>query len=694
MPGLPTFAALFFICLALLSPGSASAATSLMLEEITIRGEHQQANEETLTIREVRESPARDIGEALQNVPGMSIIRKGAIANDIVLRGFQRDNLNMFLDGVRLHGGCPSRMDPPSFHFDFAEVESIEVIKGPYDLRNPGSLAGMINAVSKLPDPGPGATANFSYGSFNFIDASATGSYGGERFDGLFGYAFKTSDVPEAGDGKLLTDIYPATSPNRYRPETIDSKAYETTTVWAKSGYRHGPGRSELSYAYQNAEHVLYPYLLMDADYDRTNRVNWTTRLDNLSDRLVRLNFQLWFNTVDHLMDDTLRESSRPSMMVTRPYMMQTEAETMTAGLKLNGEIRLGAGTLTSGIDIYRRNWDAVNRSAMWQDYMAQPMIPDVDIDNLGAFAEYSRRLSEQVTLTGGARLDYTSVEANKLTAARLDSLYQPYFPGVTLTRDTDFSEPSANLRLNWRTTSALEVFAGLASVSRPPDQQELYIGLQRMAGKNWLGNPALDATRNNQADLGIKWSGARIFATATTFYSRLSHFISVAEQPDPDGDGPLIRARTYQNIDATMIGGEFASQIALPGELFLKGSLSYVRGENEQTGTPLAEIPPLSGSLSLRYDNGRWFVEATERFADRQDRVDPALNEVETAGWAATDLKAGANWQRWSLFGGVNNLFDRHYFSHLSYQRDPFASGVKVPEIGLFAYLNLAYQY
>jgi len=676
----------------LLLGGTGLAAESIILDEITIRGERQQANEENLTIREVRESPARDIGEALQSVPGLEIVRKGAIANDIVLRGFQRDNLNMFLDGVRLHGGCPSRMDPPSFHFDFAEVESIEVIKGPYDLQNPGSMAGMINAISKKPKKGPGATANLSYGSFNYLDASLTGSYGGETHDGLLGYAHKSSDVPESGDGKLLTDIYPATSPNRYRPETLDSKAYETDTFWAKTGYTGSNSRTDISYAYQDADHVLYPYLFMDADYDRTHRVNLTTTLKELSNAVRDVQFQVWYNQVDHLMNDVLRVSSlnRP-----RPYMMQTDAETQTYGAKLKATLPLGSGALTGGVDAYRRNWDALNTmfNATAGAYMEQPMIPDVDIDNLGAFAEYTRPLSESVTLKGGARIDVTTVEANKLTDARLASLYQPYYPGVSLATDTDFTEPSANLQLTWRTTDNLELFAGLASASRTPDQQELYIGLQR-ASSNWLGNPALDATRNNQLDLGAKWSGETIFASAAVFYSDLSDYIYVTDVADPDGAGPLRAARTYQNIDATMYGAEFGSQIALPLDLFLKGTLAWVRGENDDSSQPLAEIPPLSGSVSLRYDNGLWFAEATERFADRQDRVDTSLNELETPGWAATDLKAGATWDQWSLFGGVNNLFDSFYYSHLSYQRDPFASGVKVPEMGRFLYVNLSYRF
>lgn len=684
--GLAGFVSLLLTCSAF--------SESLILDEITVRGEQQQSIEETLTIREVRESPARDIGEALQNLPGLSSSRKGAIANDIVLRGFQRDNLNMFLDGVRLHGGCPSRMDPPSFHFDFAEVESIEVIKGPYDLANPGSLAGMINAVSKVPKTGMGASLNLSYGSFNYLDGSATASYGGEQLDGLIGYARKSSDVPEAGNGELLTNIYPATSMNRYRPEEIDSSAYETDTFWVKGGVKLGNnGRSELGYTYQNAEHVLYPALLMDGIYDRTHRINWTTTVNNPTAAISKLRFQVWYNQVDHLMDDTLRMSSN---MGSRDYMMQTDAETMVAGAKLNGELPLGPGSLKTGVDFYRRNWTAINESSMWTmmaPYTAQPMIPDVDINNIGAFAEYRWPLADSLTLSTGARFDYTEVEANSLTSTRLNSLYQPYYSS-TLDTKVDFSEPTANLQLTWNATSQLELFLGAASASRTPDQQELYIGLQRMAGRNWLGNPSLSATRNNQIDLGAKWTGSSVFASASVFYSSLSDYIYISEVADPDGAGPLIQARVYENINASMYGAEFGSQLALPLELFLKGTLSYVKGENEDTNQPLAEIPPLSGTVSLRYDNGSWFAEVSERMAAGQDRVDLSLSESETAGWGVTDIKAGTNWNRWDLVGGINNLFDKYYFSHLSYQRDPFQSGVKVPEMGMFAYLNLSYRY
>lgn len=664
---------------------------TLILEEITVRGQQESPQQETLTIREVRESSARDMGEALESVAGITSVNKGAIANDIVLRGLQRDNVNVFLDGVRLYGGCPSRMDPPSFHFDFAEVDSIEIIKGPYDLRNAGSLGGMINAVSKTSPAGVSANLTGTYGSYNLVNVSASGSYAVDDSFVLGGYAYKSSDVPESGDGKLLTDIYPATSGNRYKPGDLDSKAYEIDTVWIKGGTNVGRSNMSLNYSYQNAEHVLYPYLFMDAEYDRTHRVNFESSSDLSGGALEEINFQAWWNSVEHLMNDKFRMTSTPSMMVTRDVMMETDSSTEVYGAKLDAAAMLGDGQLDTGIDFYYRNWDATNILAGFM-YMPQPMLPDVDATNFGVFSKYTAPLNDQFKITGGARVDVTDVEANALTTDRLNVVYDPYNPGA-LSNSTDFTEVSGNLQLSWLPTTGVEVFVGLASGSRTPDAQELYIGLDRPGTlPSWVGNLNLDATRNNQVDLGLKFSGDMFYLNTSVFYSDLTDFINLTKVPD-EGGGPVM-ASTYQNVDAEMYGAELAGQYALPMDFYLRTTLSYVRGENKDADTPLAEMPPLTGNASVRYDIGQFFVEATERFAQRQDRVDPNLDEEETAGWGVTDIKSGYMWDKWSIAGGVNNVFDKYYFSHLSYKRDPFASGVKVPETGMLAYLTLAFRY
>ncbi len=656
-------------------------AENLLLEEISVRGQKESANEESLSIREVRESPARDLGEALNQVEGLSYIHKGAIANDVVLRGYQKDNINVFMDGVRLHGACPSRMDPPAFHYDFAEIEQVKVIKGPYDLSNPGGLGGTIEAKSKQTGKGFGSDVSLTYGSWNNINTSATVSYGTDTYDGLLGYAYKYSDVPESGDGKRITDIYPPTSPNRYKTDDIDSRAYEINTGWVKFGYNPTPNsRTDINYSYQDADHVLYPYLKMDANYDKTNLVNWNYRIKEVSPVLRELALQVYWDQVDHLMDDRLRASSTPSMMVNRAYSMQTNAETRVFGAKLNAVLAAGSGTLTSGIDYYKRYWDAVNRRAMYNAYADLAMIPDVDIDNLGLFAAYELPLDDRMVLKAGLRGDLTWAEAGKTNTL------------VSAGTSEDFANVSANLQLNYTPAKGLDIFTGIARGTRTPDQQELFIdvptpGVPSATSQYWHGNPGLRSTVNHQADIGAKYSTGQFYITGSLFYSDLHDYINLYRLP-----GTF--EKSYRNIHASMCGGELGSQLSLPHDLFLRGSVSYVDARNETDDQPLAEIPPLKGSVAVRYDNSMFFFEVEENLARRQDQVDSNLGEQETAGWATTDIKSGINYQRITAIVGISNLFDKYYFTNLSYARDPFQSGVKVPENGRYLYATLMYKF
>ncbi|MDH4220588.1 MAG: carboxypeptidase regulatory-like domain-containing protein, partial [Candidatus Aminicenantes bacterium] len=108
---------------------------STIQEVVTVIGEAPRG---ALQATEARESAARDVGEALTRINGVSKVRKGGIANDIVLRGFASKDMNILIDGQKLYGACPNHMDPTAFHVDFSEVDRVEITKGPFDIRNQG----------------------------------------------------------------------------------------------------------------------------------------------------------------------------------------------------------------------------------------------------------------------------------------------------------------------------------------------------------------------------------------------------------------------------------------------------------------------------------------------------------------------------------------------------------------------------
>jgi iron complex outermembrane receptor protein len=81
------------------------------------------------------EVKSADLAEALaKQVPNISLVRRSGIANDIILRGQKKDNINVTVDGGKVCGACPNRMDPPTSHVMSNNVSSIKVVVGQYDV--------------------------------------------------------------------------------------------------------------------------------------------------------------------------------------------------------------------------------------------------------------------------------------------------------------------------------------------------------------------------------------------------------------------------------------------------------------------------------------------------------------------------------------------------------------------------------
>ena len=186
---------------------------------------------EVLEIREVRESGAKDVGEALSSLDGISKIRKAGIANDIVLRGFQQGNINVLVDGLRINGACPGHMDPSASHVDFAEIEDVEVTKGPFDIRNQGSLGGTVNVVTRKQLDGFYLTPTFSTGSFGFVNPSLVSSWSSGRFRVLGGYSYRRSGSFVDGSGRNVTSYGNYTQAGRGNP------AFDINTGWGSLGF-------------------------------------------------------------------------------------------------------------------------------------------------------------------------------------------------------------------------------------------------------------------------------------------------------------------------------------------------------------------------------------------------------------------------------------------------------------------------
>jgi iron complex outermembrane receptor protein len=643
-------------------------------ESLTVVG---ASSRESIEATAIRESPARDVGEALGATPGVHKLRKGGIANDVVLRGLKGADVNVLLDGQRLHGACPNRMDPAAFHVDFAEVERVEVAKGPFDMKSQGGLGGAVNVVTRRPEAGWRAGANLGLGSFGFANPSLTASYGGARVGGLAGFSYRRSEPYADGDGRRFTELA------NYRASEQAREAFRLATGWARLAFQPSAGqRVQLAWTRQQAEDVLYPYLQMDAVYDDTDRVNLVYEAGGATPQDRALTVQAYYARVDHWMTDAFRTSSATAP---RGYSMGTQAETRTLG----GRVEARAARASLGVEAYQHRWDTTTLLS-GMGYQPQASVPDVSVEAVGVYGELTRSLAAPLELTVGARLDHVRSVADEALANT--NLYFAYHG----TRSTERSDalPSGRLRLAWQAASRLSVSASLGHAVRTPDANERYFALRRM-GSDWVGNPELAPSRNTGLEVQARYDGGGAAMSLSLFWNEVDDFVSVASAARIQAVPGVMntRARTWTNVDATLRGGEASGTLPLREHLFLSGELSTVWGRQSGPGTggesDLAEMPPLRGRVGLRYDDGRLFALAEGVFAADQDRVDATLGEQPTPGWGIANLSAGWRTARLTLTLGVTNVFDRAYAEHLSFQRDPFRSGVRVLEPGRSAFLN-----
>jgi iron complex outermembrane receptor protein len=632
----------------------------------------------------LRESAARDVGEAMARLPGVWKVRKGGIANDIVVKGYNQDDVSVLIDGARVAGACPNRMDPPAFHLDFAELDRVELAPTSGQMAAQGSLGGLVHIVTKKPGADLHVDVSLAAGSWDMLNPSATISYGTDRIAVLGGFSNRSSQPYADGSGQLLTEMA------NYTGAVDGVDAYDVTSAWARLYWEPGVNHEiNLSYARQAADDVLYPALMMDALTDDTDRLVLGYRYSPGEGALRALRATAYATRVDHWMVDTLRMSG---VDTPRGWSMGTQADTEVIGTSVEAEV----GPLILGFEAYSRNWNVWTEMA-GMDYMRQNSLPNVDMDVAGLSARWLHGFSERTRMEFGGRVDWISTTADSDLANT--SLYYAYH-GVIETSRRDV-EPSLSLQLIHDAGGNFSLNGGVSRTVRSPDPRERYFGLRRK-GADWVGNPVLDPPAATRAEIGLTWDAGGGMLTATVWADSVDRHITMYDQQRIN-DVPGVmntKAQSYANVDATLRGFAVEGSMALSSRIFLSGDIAYVRGTQAPVpvlgtySTDLAEMPPLSGRLAMRWQNPRLFGEIEGVGAASQDRVNTDLNEEPTPGWGIVNLKGGFTSGSWRIQIILGNLFDTTYHEHYSHLRNPFRNGFVVSEPGRNLSVILGWRY
>ncbi len=625
------------------------------------------------------EVKSADLAEALtRKLPGISIVRRSGIANDIILRGQKKDNINILIDNAKIYGACPNRMDPPTSHILTNTIDSIEVIEGPYDVENFGTLSGSVAITTKKPSKDFQGEASLNLGSYDYRKAAATVSGGNDKLRFLLSVSDETSSQYEDGDGNNFATQVSNFNPTMmadYKSEYADMDAYEKSAVLAKVFIDIADNQEiRLSYTANRSDDVLYPSSMMDALYDDSNIFNMEYSVTGLGKYSRALDVQLYGSDVEHPMSTLYRDSSGAASVNEKISSLSTDMK----GLKVKNSFDLDDTTeMTIGVDASRRNWDGTyTGKGANVGITGRKSIDDVDTENRALFAEIEKRYSD-VSVKAGMRYDDTSIKP------AASSGFQ----------SNDYSGLSANVFATYDADKNTRYFGGVGKAERVPDARELYF---HNAMNAFWGTPDLSETTNTEIDFGVEKRYDSFNIKTKLFYSSLKDYIYYV----------AAGTNRFQNIDATIYGLEISGSYFASDQIYIDYGLAYQRGEKDdplagQTDTGLAEIVPLKLNVALNYDYSHKNTASIELVAaDRWDDFDSDNGEQVIAGYGVVNLKVKhdvAN--NFELTAGVDNLFDKTYattntYKDLTLLADASADVMLINEPGRYLYVNAAYRF
>ncbi len=650
------------------------------IEEILVQGDDNMRKSHEIAMDASNPSP-KDIGEFFKTIPGASAIKKGGFAQDPVIRGNQKNQLNIQLDGgVKCWGGCPNRMDPPTAHFQAEDLEKVEIVTGPYSVRWGQTFGGIVNLVMKR----PGFSSAFHVdGSISTgIESNSHGKRGRLTMSG----GNKLMDF-YLGAGRKQYGDYTAGNDSIVVPSSFSVDDY-STKIAINPSINH---RFQLSYRYSRVADVDFPALPMDARLDETK----ITSMDYAGKDLLGLISaagKIYMSTVYHKMDNA-----------DRPNFMMVEAETIADAITRGGRFEISApvmnsGKLYFGMDGYTHQKEGnrtryvktnpCNTSMHPNITVTDPVWQNSHLSNVGFFTELFWAHSKRVAVSGGARFDRVKAEIREPS----DLFVQRY--GAK----SDFSDAGINyfstVTYQYNQRGNVKVSFGVGS--RPADITERFVNHLPVgkSGHEHLGNPLLKPERNNQVDFALSHRlSPNHFLKASVFYSHLSDYILAREDSSLQRlylpCSPPEHVKVFENIDsASKTGVDLRLHGFLTRHLTYDVILSLLRGHNNDMSEPLPEISPATLMLDLTYNPGRhpYWVSGQVKLVAGQDRISTSFGENETPGYNLLNLSCGYTFfERIHLVMDVANVLNETYYDHLSrsFAKNSMYTGLPLYEAG-----------
>ncbi len=682
------------------SSSRASAVEPVVLPEVIVTasrtGESLWDTPATVTLVDqdtIRRHKAETPTEMLQEqrrVWGVSVASQGSP----IIRGQIGNRVLYLWDGVRINNGALFAGPNGYFNqFPIGAVDRMEVILGSGSVQyGSDAIGGVINIIPKK--------AVFS--DHLTIGGDIDGRYGSNANENVECFDLRISDQRFA----LAAGISRQDVGNYYGPGV---GALPSTSFWALGGYADlafkpfenqtlriswiGNEREDVQSYIQSALNPNgVPRVYNPLERRGIVKLDYTAiDLGPLSSELKFYGYYQYYDQISQRRIETFPNYTNTS----------THSEQDVLGLGVQNTTVWEKARFVYGVDYRHEKLDSTldqlllnEATGATSDTMPAGKTPNGTYDVLGAFISGEYRPIQALLLTAGLRFENTHIDSHPLDT---DVIPNAGYTLDSLELDKSWQSLTWDVGSIVSVTRSWDLVANISSAFRAPTYSDLFSsGTPVFSSKTAsVPSPTIDPEKSITYEVGTRYHSDKVTASLTAYTTQLYDAVvqTDAGTVTIPGQGTFL-ASSRSNAGTGYVRGIEASLAYHPAPGWtLFGNGTYTFGEDTSNDVALRFIPPLYGTVGIRYEapSHRWWVELTEYMAATltrhapQDELDagfskdPALGSPNTTtnppyrddfsipGFAITNLRGGMRvWQQGDraldLTLTLSNLFNHSY--------------------------------
>jgi len=641
-----------------------SIPDELQLDEVIVVGKsNQNIGKQTKTLS--------SLDEYLEKSSKVTLIKRGGYAWEPMINNMSSERLNITIDGMHIFGACTDKMDPITSYVDVSNLSEINISSGQSGSSTGATVGGGLNLVRTKHDfCNQGWSGAVDLGVESNSSLVSTGlnlKYIHSKFFIDADFMYRNADNYKAGKNKTVN----FSQFTKYNTSvSLGVKLNEKNTL---SG----------SVIFDNANNVGYPALPMDVALARATITNLQHTAFDINDFIKEWDTKIYFNTIQHIMDDT----KRPFV----PMHMDMPGWSKTAGIYSKLDAAKEKHYLTFNLNVYYNQSKA--EMTMYPNDTAQPLMfmltwPDVRTTYTGISAKDRIKFNENHSIQYGLSAGfYQNYVADKFGLNSLEIFY----PNMKATKQRFLYSTQFNYILN---KSNFELNTGLAYGDRAPSVSEGYgFYLFNSFDKyDYIGNPDLKNEKSLESSIALGYKISKFKANISATYFHIFDYIIGKINPDyaPMTIGASgikeYKALNAVNILSTDLTLEYHPVNILKTRAFF----TYNYGKDNQR-QPLPLIRPFSFNMSATaFIKNVADIELAVDGASKQYTYSKEYGESETPAFAILNLYAGyvlekTNYKLHLRFG-VENILNTYYSTYSDWNH--------IPRKGRNFFINVSYTF